>query len=84
MKITNSLDWLPVQMELIASVANLPYDPSIRQMIRNIDAMNTELSKLEVTARRTKITHYADDQRDRINTAITDIEKLIMIAILYS
>lgn len=84
MEIKNSLDWQTTREKLNATVLKLPYDQSVRQMIRNIDLMVTELSKLEVTARRTKVTHYADAQVAKINEAITNIEKIIMIAILYS
>ena len=84
MKLKNSLQWDQVRRELKAKIQNLPYDASIRHMVKNIDRMVTELSKIEVEARRTKVSYYKDAQLEKINDAIEYIEKIIMIAVLYS
>ena len=84
MKIENSLQWDQVRRELRVQIDNLPYDPSIRRMVKNIDVMVTELSKIEVEARRTKVSYYADAQLTKINDAIAAINKILVIAILLS
>jgi hypothetical protein len=82
MKIENSLQWDQVRRELKAQIENLPYDPSIRRMVKNIDGMVTELSKIEVEARRTKVSYYKDAQLTKINDAVEAINKILVIAIL--
>jgi hypothetical protein len=84
MKIENSLEWDQTRSQLKAQIEILPYDLSIRKMIKNIDWMVTELSMIEVEARRTKVSYYKDAQLTKINDAIEYIEKNIMIAVLYS
>lgn len=84
MKISNSLEWNTVRLELIATVLKLPYDTSVRHMIKNIDRMVTELSKVEVEARRTKVGYYRDEQLAKINAAINDLDKILTLAILLS
>ncbi len=84
MKIENSLQWNQVKTELLTQIAKLPYDPSIRRAIKNIDTMVTELSKIEVEARRTKTQYYKDAQLTKINEAIKTIDKILVLAILMS
>ncbi len=84
MKIKNSLEWEDVRRELKVQIGNLPYDASIRHMVKNIDGMVTELSKIEVEARRTKVSYYKDAQLTKINDAIEALNKILVIAILLS
>ncbi len=84
MKIQNSLEWEQARGELKTQIEKLPYDPSIRRMVKNIDAMVTQLSKIEVEARRTKVSYYRDAQLTKINDAIDDVNKILVIAILLS
>jgi hypothetical protein len=82
MKIKNSLEWENVRIDLKFQILKLPYDTSIRQMLRNIDVMVGELSKVEVEARRTKVSYYKDAQLTKVNEAIESLDKIIMIGIL--
>lgn len=84
MKIKNSLGWQNARSELKATILKLPYEPSVRQMIKNIDTMVTQLSKIEVEARRTKVECYKNEQLAKVNAAIDDVNKILMIAILMS
>ena len=84
MNIKNSLEWDQVRRELKLQIEKLPYDQSIRKMIKNIDWMVTELSMIEVEARRTKVSYYVDAQLTKINDAISAINKILVIAILLS
>ena len=84
MKIQNSLEWEKVRTELNSSVLKLPYDESVRRMIKNIDGMVSKLSKIEVEARRTKVAYYRDAQLVEINDAIAALNKILVLAILLS
>jgi hypothetical protein len=49
-------------------------------MIKNIDSMVTELSKVEVEARRIRKSNMIQNQLDEVNKAIDHLEKLLLIA----
>jgi hypothetical protein len=82
MKIKNSLEWENVRIDLKFQILKLPYDTSIRQMLKNIDVMVGELSKIEVEARRTKVSYYKDAQLTKVNEAIESLDKIIILGIL--
>jgi hypothetical protein len=82
MKIKNSLGWESVRYDLKLQIQQLPYDTSIRQMLKNIDRMVNDLSKIEVEARRTKVSYYKDAQLTKVNEAIESLDKIIVIGIL--
>lgn len=82
MKIKNSLGWDSVRYDLKLQIQQLPYDTSVRQMLKNIDRMVNELSKIEVEARRTKVSCYADAKLAEVNEAIDSLGKIIMIGLL--
>ena len=42
--------------------------------------MVSELSNLEVTARRTRVEHYVKEKVNEINKSIDHLEKLLLIA----
>ena len=84
MKIQNSLEWETVRQDLKQQILKLPYDTSIRQMLKNIDTMVADLSRTEVEARRTKVPYYRDAQLTKINDSISAINKILVIAILLS
>lgn len=58
------------------------YNADLQKMFWNIDEMVTELSKLEVEARRTKSTSYLSNKILEINKAIDYLEKLILVGLL--
>ena len=82
MKIKNSLEWETVRRDLKQQILKLPYDTSIRQMLKNIDRMVDDLSRTEVEARRTKVSYYKDAQLTKVNSAIESLDKIIVIGIL--
>jgi hypothetical protein len=81
--ITNSLDWPKVRAELESKISQLDYSPDIRKMLKNIDSMITDLSKIEVEARRTRRDNHAKAQLEKINLAVDTVEKWIVMAVLY-
>ena len=80
MKIETSLDWRNVSSKLHTQLNSLPYNSDLHKMLKNIDKMVDELSKLEVEARRIRNSRYIVDKIVEINSAINHLEKLILMA----
>jgi hypothetical protein len=78
--ITNSLEWDLYRIKLKDKILDLPYNPDLRKLLRNIDGMIDALSRLEVEARRTKNSTRCDEQLQKINGAVDTLEKWIMMA----
>lgn len=84
MKIERALDWNKVSDDLRSQLGTVGYNPDLRKMFKNIDGMVTELSKLEVSFRRTQKYTMLEDKVAEINKAIDHLEKLILMAKLMS
>lgn len=80
MRIDTSLDWWKVDIELTKQIESIGYNPDLSKMLKNIESMIDDLSKLEVEARRTHVQHYTKAKLDKINSAIDHLEKLLLIA----
>jgi hypothetical protein len=66
--------------KLRKDLAKLRYNPDLNKMLKNIVSMVTELSKLEVTCRRTPSKHILEIPLKNLNESIVHLEKLILIA----
>lgn len=77
--IENSSDWNSVIEQLKQSAKGIGYNPDLVKMFKNIDAMVTELNKLEVDARRTKRPAILESKIKQINEAITTVESWIIV-----
>ena len=82
MEIQNSLDWQKVNSDLSTQLAKVGYNPDLQKMLSNITKMVSELSNLEVEARRSKSSLRTQVKVDDINRAINHLEKLILMATL--
>lgn len=80
MQIERATDWQEVHTQLRSQMQGIGYNPDLQKMLNNITNMVSELSNLEVTARRTRIEHYVKEKVDKINKAIDHLEKLLLIA----
>jgi hypothetical protein len=80
MQIQTSLDWEKVGTELTVQLNRLPYNNDLRKLIHNIDIMIVDLSKAEVEARRIHKPEYTKEKVDKINKAIDQLEKWLLIA----
>ena len=80
MKIERALDWNQISDNLRSQLNTVGYNPDLRKMLKNIDGMVTELSKLEVSFRRSQKYSILDDKVREINKAIDHLEKLILMA----
>jgi hypothetical protein len=82
MEIKTSLDWEVAKVELKDQLVQLSYNNDLRKMLKSIDTMVTQLSILEVEARRTRSTTRTTAKLEEINTAINNFEKWLMMAML--
>ena len=82
MKIEKALDWNQVSDQLRNQMNSVGYNPDLNKMLKNINTMVTELSKLEVTFRRIHKSNMTDEKVLQINNAISHFEKLIIMATL--
>ena len=82
MEIQNSLDWQKINSDLSSQLAKVGYNPDLQKMLSNITKMVSELSNLEVEARRSKSSLRTDVKVNDINKAINHLEKLILMATL--
>ena len=82
MEIQNSLDWQKINSDLSSQLAKVGYNPDLQKMLTNITKMVSELSNLEVEARRSKSSLRTDVKVTDINKAINHLEKLILMATL--
>jgi predicted nuclease with TOPRIM domain len=80
MKIERATDWHSVHTELRSQMQKIGYNPDLQRLLNNITNLVTELSKLEVTFRRTQKYSMLDDKVSEINKSIDRLEKLILMA----
>lgn len=80
MKIERALEWDKVSNDLLMQLNTLRYNADLRLMLKNINGMVTDLSKLEVSFRRTRKYSIIEDKLSDINKAIDHLEKLILMA----
>jgi hypothetical protein len=80
MKIETALDFQDVSIALKRDIQSAGYNPDLIKMLKNIETMVTDLSKLEVTARRIQKFSYTVDLVNKINASIDRLEKLILMA----
>jgi hypothetical protein len=82
MEIKRALDWDRVSVLIRDKMSTLGYNPDLQKVYWNIDKMITELSKLEVDARRTQKFSYLDAKVEEINKAIHHLDQLILIGLI--
>lgn len=80
MAIKNSLEWKDESLRLTKEIFSCGYNPDLHKICNNIDTMVSDLSKLEVEARRTHKTYLVEEKIAEINSAIDRLEKLTLVA----
>ena len=78
--ISNSLDWDLCRIDLKEKIQKFPFNPDLKKLLKNIDVMVDELSRLEVEARRTKNHNRCNEQLEKIRAAIDTLEIWIIMA----
>jgi flagellin-like hook-associated protein FlgL len=86
MTVTNSLEWDQVRNSLKDQLNQLSYNSDLRKMLKTIDALVADLSKLEVEARqhgnRGSYQSRCTSKVEEINNAINNLDKWITMAAL--
>jgi flagellin-like hook-associated protein FlgL len=86
MKVTHSLDWDQVRNSLKDQLNQLSYNSDLRKMLKTIDTLVADLSKLEVEARqhgnRGSYQSRCESKVEEINNAINNLDKWITMAAL--
>jgi hypothetical protein len=80
MEIKQATDWQTVSTKIRRELTEIKYNPDLYKMLKNIDAMVTEISKLEVIYRRTISRPALDAKLADANKAISHLEKLILMS----
>ena len=80
MKIKVATDFQKISTQLRSDLNSLNYNPDLLKMLKNIEKMVVELSKMEVEARRKQKYTYTEPKVNEINLAIDHLEKLILMA----
>ena len=78
--IETALDWNDVSTRLRQDLKEIDYNADLKKMFDNIESMVTELSKIEVNARRVQRYSYIETRVQDINKAIDHLDKLILMA----
>lgn len=84
MHIQSAVDFQKVSDQLRRDLRSLGYNPDLNKMFLNIERMVSDLSKMEVLARRNPKSNMTVDKVNEINKAIDHLEKLILMAKIMS
>ena len=80
MEIKTATDWQLIRSSLQKGIYENGHNPDLKKLLENINGLVSELSKLEVEARRTKSNTNVKKQVEIINTSIKHLEALLMMA----
>lgn len=80
MKIQVSTDWQEVHRILRIEMQAVGYNHDLDKFVKNINNMVSDLSKIEVVARRTRNTSVYNQRLEEINNAIDRLQKLLLMA----
>ena len=84
MEIQSSLQGIEVCNEYRRKLASIKYPQSrdLGRMLKNIETMNSDLSKLEVEARRNKNPSFLTPKLTEINAAVNQLNQWLMFAFI--
>lgn len=82
--ITSSLDWTQRKDVLAEQIRTLPYNSDLRKMLDNIEPLVRDLSRAEVFYRRMHRSGKSNPELDRVNDAINELEKWIIMGKLWA
>lgn len=82
--ITSSLEWSQRRDVLVDQIRTLPYNSDLRKMLDNIEPMVRDLSRAEVFYRRMHRSGKSIPELDRVNDAINELEKWIIMGKLWA
>ena len=80
-ELKTSLDWTPVEADLIKKTLKLKHGAQIRKMITNLGKLVTQLSIAEVEARQGR-RNRAEELLVKVNADIHTVEGFLLVAAL--
>ena len=80
MEIKKATDWDSVSIDLENQLRDIGYNRDLKKMLRNIDVMVNELSRIEVNSRSSQKYSAANVKIEEINKAIKHLEGLFFLA----
>lgn len=80
MDIRTALEGRDVCDKLRSDLSKIRYNPDLNKMLKNIEKMVTEVSKLEVTCRRTVSQVILERPLRELNESVIHLQKLILVA----
>lgn len=80
MNVQTALEGREVCDQIRKDLAKLRYNPDLAKMLRNIESMVTEVSKLEVVCRRAHNRGVLETPLKNLNASIDHLQKLILVA----
>lgn len=80
MEIKTALEGREVCDSLRKDLSQIRYNPDLQKMLRNINGMITEISKLEVECRRAHSRAILETPLKKVNESVDHLQKLILMA----
>lgn len=80
MEIKTALEGREVCDILRKDLKKIRYNPDLQKMLRNIESMVTEVSKLEVICRRANSRQILETPLKHLNESVSKLEKFILVA----
>lgn len=80
MEIKTALDGIEVCDRLRKELSQIRYNPDLQKMLKNINGMVTQISKLEVECRRAHSRAILETPLKKVNESVDHLQKLILMA----
>lgn len=80
MEITTALSARRHCDKLRNDLKTIRYNPDLHKMLKNIESMCTELSKLETTCRHHTKRYHLEEPSKKVEESLNHLEKLILVA----
>lgn len=80
MEIKTALDGIEVCDRLRKELSQIRYNPDLQKMLKNINGMVTQISKLEVECRRAHSRTILETPLKKVNESVDHLQKLILMA----
>ena len=80
MEIKTALEGREVCDRLRKELSQIRYNPDLQKMLKNINGMVTQISKLEVECRRAHSRAILETPLKKVNESVDHLQKLILMA----
>lgn len=76
----DSVEAMEIVRDLYSQLKTIDFNPDLKRYVENLEKMASELSSLEVDARRTGNARKVREYREKLQEAITYFENMLLIA----